>query len=235
MSFLNGHVNTLLTKKTNSARRLQKPHQVRGTPSEAPGGQRLEHDPALSSARIQEAKGGLERLLTGTALGTGDAGSQPQAPTAGAGAGLCRRQHQPPGGRASAAPAPTPLPAQRRGPGAPPARPPGPERRPGPWKEAGAAAATPSPPPPLGFTWPGSPRCPDLPPPAMRFPGDKGEGARSGALTPHPPAGRAGGTRYTAPTASEPGAGGRHLSSGSETAPSAQPPCGPGPSWDAVT
>lgn len=100
MSFLNGHVNTLLTKKTNSARRLQKPHQVRGTPSEAPGGQRLEHDPALSSARIQEAKGGLERLLTGTALGTGDAGSQPQAPAAGAGAGLCpaasapRRQSQ---------------------------------------------------------------------------------------------------------------------------------------------
>lgn len=122
MSFLNGHVNTLLTKKTNSARRLQKPHQVRGTPSEAPDGQRLEHDPALSSARIQEAKGGLERLLTGTALGTGDGGSQPQAPTAGpergcAGGSISPRAAEPalpqprPRSRHSAAGRARPLPA----------------------------------------------------------------------------------------------------------------------------
>lgn len=46
MSFLNGHVNAALRKRTNSARRLQKPHQVRGMPSEAPGGLRLENNPS---------------------------------------------------------------------------------------------------------------------------------------------------------------------------------------------
>lgn len=136
--------------------------------------------------------------------------------------------------RAGRAPARQPGPEQRPKPWKEAGAAAGPEQRPGPWKEAGAAAA-PLHPPPLGFTWPGSPRCPDLPPPEMRLHGDKGEGALSGALTPHPPAGRAGGSRYTAPAASEPGAGGRHLSTGSETAPSAQPPCGPGPSWDTVT
>lgn len=46
MSFPNGHVNTLLRKRTNSSRRLQKPRQVRGLPSEAPGGLRLENNPS---------------------------------------------------------------------------------------------------------------------------------------------------------------------------------------------
>lgn len=46
MSFINGHVSSLLRKRTNSARRLQKPHQVRGMPSEAPGGLRLENNPS---------------------------------------------------------------------------------------------------------------------------------------------------------------------------------------------
>lgn len=43
------------------------------------------------------------------------------------------------------------------------------------------------------------------------------------------------GSRYTSPTPSESGAGGRHLSSGSETALSTQTPSDPGPSRDTVS
>lgn len=56
--------------------------------------------------------------------------------------------------------------------------------RPGLWKEAGAAA-TASSPPPLRFTWPGSPRCPDCPH-RRRASSDQGDGPLSEALARQP-------------------------------------------------
>lgn len=193
MSFLNGHVNALLRKRTNSSRRLQKPRQVRGLPSEAPGGLRLENNPSP----LLCADTGSEGLrAAGDRYHAGDEARPLPAP----GPSRLGQERGCAGGSISPRAAERALPQPRpRSPHSsagrprpPPAHPSGPEQRPGPWKEAGAAAA-PSPPPLLGFTWPGSPRCPDLPPPAIRFPGDKGEGALSGALTPHPPSSRQGG------------------------------------------
>lgn len=93
---------------------------------------------------------------------------------AGQGAGASPAEGSVPGRQRARAPDRPPLPHSPTAGHAP--HPPGPQQRLGAsgprprlWKEAGAAAA-PSPPPPLGFTWPGSPRCPDLPPPALRFP-----------------------------------------------------------------
>lgn len=151
---------------------------------------RLEHNPSPQLCPDTGSEG--RRAAGDTCHRAGDEGRPPpaQAPQGWGRSGAVPGSISP-GGRASAAPAPAPLPAR------PPARPrpppaPRPERRPGPQQEAGAPA-TPSPPPPLGFTWPGSPRCPDLRPPAIGFPGDKGEGAPSGALPPHPPRSRQGG------------------------------------------
>lgn len=99
--------------------------------------------------------------------------------------------------------------------------------RPGLWKEAGAAAAA-SPPPAARIYLAGEPPLHGPPPPAPRF---KRSGWRATERSPHPPPG----SRYTSPTPSESGAGGRHLSSGSETAPSTQTPSDPGPSRDTVS
>lgn len=90
----------------------------------------------------------------------------------------------PPPGQSSASRA-SPLPSQPSG----RARAPTPQAaarrpRPGLWKEAGAAA-TASPPPPLGFTWPGSPRCPDCPH-RRRASSDQGDGPLSEALARQP-------------------------------------------------
>lgn len=171
--------------------------------------------------------------MTGTTLGTRDASSQPQAPHGWGRSGAVPATGSAPGEAERALPLPQPRPRSAPRPGAHLARPPGPRAAPG-TVERGGGCHRPLTSPAAGIYLAGEPALPGPAPPAMRLPGDKGEGALSGALTPSP-SGQAGGSRYTAPAASEPGAGGRHLSSGSETAPSAQPPCGPGPSRDAVT
>lgn len=93
--------------------------------------------------------------------------------------------------------------------------------------------------PAAGIYLAGEPALPGPAPTSTALPaaaGDKGEGPLSGSLAPHPsswPGGRA--AANTTPTPSESGAGGRHLSSSSKTALSAQSPSSPGPSRDAVS
>lgn len=109
MPFLNGHVSTLLRKRTNSARRLQKPHQVQGTQSEAPGGLRLENNPSPLLARIQEAKG-CARLVAGTTLGTRDIRTPPQAPHGWGRIGAAPAAASAPGRQSERCPSPDPAP-----------------------------------------------------------------------------------------------------------------------------
>lgn len=209
--------------------------------SKAPGGLKLEKSPASTLPRDTGREGLEIRQVPHLGIRAARAGLSPPhgwGKEAGGGGGrLCRRKHLPPGGRErclSPAPAPSQLPPPTRPRAAPRCltAPPGAVEGGGGRPHRHLLIS-----PTAGIYLAGEPALPGPAPTSTALPaaaGDKGEGPLRGALAPHPPAGQAA-AATPLPTPSESGAGGRHLSSSSETALSAQSPSSPEPSRDAVS